>query len=715
MRVLRLVLFLASAAFFNFGFLNTAHAADFSCGTSGTYGVTSGTLANYNDPCFGAVTLDASVTTIEYSTYFTEVTSISIPATTLVIPNGAFVAPKLVSISVHPDNPNFSSSDGILYSKDGKKLIVYPSSRPETSFTVASSIEEINSCAFRQPFYLETVTVPSSVLLMDSGFLSCSVVDSSLSAIDVDAANPNYSSVDGVLFNKNKTTLISYPSSKRAKSFTVPASVTRLISLATTRYLESIILPVGLVKIDTYAFQGSFELKSIDIPASVTDFGNYPFIQSAKFETFTVASASTTLKAIDGVLYSKNGLTLIEYPEGKKNEKFEIQDGVTTVLGQWVWGNPYLKKIYVPSSVLTIAYGYINSSASAESLLNFRGNSSLTSIAGQYATKINYCGTSNAVITAFAASSSAVLSCQSLADFSLSTSSENITVGQSVVGYSLNIITAPDEYSIAPVINNGTLAFNPVTGLISGTPATSATTTAYTISGINISGAFSRVFTLTIQSIPNSNQDALALAAQKAAEAKREAEKKAARLGIYNDFIDYKSPNFQIFNTAEIYGVTAKNYYYVTNEIQYLMWKYNNIYSGQDIKALAYLWNYNNNSVMWNYQTNTLVRDESATALSWNLNSTMHVVENVVLKYSIMDSMCQPGIFSQYSGNDLSSVGLIPTKYQSLITYYLRKTPLNQRDDYYKIMGAIQNEIALIQLRELRLSKVLSWNLIYSN
>jgi hypothetical protein len=205
------------------------------------------------------------------------------------------------------------------------------------------------------------------------------------------------------------------------------------------------------------------------------------------------------------------------------------------------------------------------------------------------------------------------------------------------------------------------------------------------------------------------------LAAQKAAEAKREAEKKDARLGIYNNFIYYNTPTIQMFNIAEIYGVNAKNYYYVTNEIQYLMWKYNNIYSGQDIKALAYLWNYNNNSVMWNYQTNTLVRDESATALSWNLNSTMHVVENVVLKYSIMDSMCQPGIFSQYSGNDLSSVGLIPTKYQSLITYYLRKTPLNQRDDYYKIMGAIQNEIALIQLRELRLSKVLSWNLIYSN
>ena len=663
MRVLRLVLFLAGATLFNFGFLNTAHATDFGCGTSGTYSVTSGTLANSNDSCVGAVVLDASVTTITYSTNFPEVTSISIPATTLVIPDGAFNAPKLASITVHADNPNFLSSAGNLYSKDGKKLIIYPSSRPGTSFEVPPSVEEITYCAFRQPQILETATVPSSVLLMDFGFRSCSVVESTLTAINIDEANPNYSSVDGVQFNKDKSTLISYPSSKRAKSFTVPASVTRLISLVRTRYLESIILPVGLVKIDTYAFQGSLELRSIDIPASVTDFGDYPFIQSVKFETFTVASASTTLKAIDGVLYSKNGLTLLEYPDGKKNEKFEIQEGVTTLVGQWVWGNPYLKKIYVPSSVLTIAYAYIDLNASAESLLNFRGNSSLTSIAGQYATKINYCGTSNAVITAFAASSSAVLSCQSLADFSLSTSSENITVGQSVMGYSLNIITAPDEYSIAPVINNGTLTFNTVTGLISGTPATSATATAYTISGINISGAFSRVFTLTIQSIPNSNQDALALAAQKAAEAKREAEKQAARIEILKNYSESKVPALALFAIADIYGATEKNFAFINKDI---------------------------------FSMTNAERSE------------IKIVEKITKKYLILDSICAGGKFSQFFAFDLSSVGLINVENQVAITHALRKLPLDERDNYEKIADAINKEIEVIRVRAERLAAVLA-------
>jgi hypothetical protein len=253
-------------------------------------------------------------------------------------------------------------------------------------------------------------------------------------------------------------------------------------------------------------------------------------------------------------------------------------------------------------------------------------------------------------------------------------------------------------------------------GSITITGLTASTAYTFRVTATNSVGTSSNSSASASITMPASQAEiaAAALAAQKAAEAKREAEKKSARLGIYNNFIYYNTPTIQLFNIAEFYGVNAKNYYYVTKEIQYLMWKYNKIYSGQDIKALAYLWNYNNNSVMWNYQTNSLIRDESATALSWNINSTMRIVENVVLKYSIMDSMCQPGKFSQYYAYNLSSVSLIPSKYQTLITYRLRKTPFSQRDDYYKIMGAIQSEIALIQRRDQRLAKVLSWKLKYN-
>lgn len=123
------------------------------------------------------------------------------------------------------------------------------------------------------------------------------------------------------------------------------------------------------------------------------------------------------------------------------------------------------------------------------------------------------------------------------------------------------------------------------------------------------------------------------------------------------------------------------------------------------------LGDYNANNLIWDYRINTLLRDESATALSWNQYSTMLIVENVAKKYAIMDSICQPGKFSQYTAVDLSSVGLIPYKNKTIIAYNLRQMPPYQRDDYYKIATFIKEEYSVIQRRDQRLAKVLSWNM----
>lgn len=66
----------------------------------------------------------------------------------------------------------------------------------------------------------------------------------------------NYSSSEGVLFNKEKTELITYPLGKTGKSYAVPD---------------------GVVKIYNYAALPCKNLKSVSIPDSVTDIGNYSF------------------------------------------------------------------------------------------------------------------------------------------------------------------------------------------------------------------------------------------------------------------------------------------------------------------------------------------------------------------------------------------------------------------------------------------------------
>ena len=113
--------------------------------------------------------------------------------------------------------------------------------------TIPSSVTNIGDCAFQNCASLKAVTIPDSVTSIGvSAFSGCSSVTniaigngltrigsngfyscSSLTSITVETNNPAYSSVDGVLFNKNKTTLVQYPGNRNG-DFTVPSSVTNI-------------------------------------------------------------------------------------------------------------------------------------------------------------------------------------------------------------------------------------------------------------------------------------------------------------------------------------------------------------------------------------------------------------------------------------------------------------------------------------------------------
>ena len=223
-----------------------------------------------------------------------------------------------------------------------------------------------------------------------------------------------------------------------------------------------------------------------------------------------------------------------------------------------------------------------------------------------------------------------------------------------------------------------------VTGL---TPSTAYTFTVTASNSVGTSSASSASVSITMPA-SQAEIDAAALAAQKAAEAKREAEKQAARVEIVNSISESKLPTLIQFETAEIYGVTRNNL--------------NNII--QDI--------------------NLFVRDESATALTQNKfvntflpvqSPTISIVQNVVKKYVILDSMCLGGNFSQFYASDLVEVGLIPNRYKHVITYNLRRLPTLQKDEYGKIKLAIAQELQTIEIRQKRLAKVLSWKWINSN
>jgi hypothetical protein len=119
-------------------------------------------------------------------------------------------------------------------------------------------------------------------------FIECT----NLTSITVDNANANYSSLDGVLFNKNKTTLILFPGGKGGSYTTIPNSVTSIGDYAFEfcTNLTSITIPNSVTFIGD-AFQFCTNLTSITIPNSVTSIGGNAFLSSGSgLLTVTIAS-----------------------------------------------------------------------------------------------------------------------------------------------------------------------------------------------------------------------------------------------------------------------------------------------------------------------------------------------------------------------------------------------------------------------------------------
>jgi hypothetical protein len=166
-----------------------------------------------------------------------------------------------------------------------------------TSVTIGTNVTTIDDDAFSYSA-LTNVTIPDSVTNIGGGaFSPCTNLTNliigtgltniwnhpfdacaSLKAITVDDLNPAYSSMDGVLFNKNQTTLIQCPASK-AGSYTIPNRVTNIggSAFAGCTHLTSVTIPNNVTSIGDYAFAGCSSLTSVTIPNSVTSIGGAAF------------------------------------------------------------------------------------------------------------------------------------------------------------------------------------------------------------------------------------------------------------------------------------------------------------------------------------------------------------------------------------------------------------------------------------------------------
>lgn len=137
---------------------------------------------------------------------------------------------------------------------------------------------------------LDNFNIPATLLTLGEGaFVNCTA----LTSIDVDPAHPNFSSVDGILFNQSKTNLISYPLGKSATYYEVPSTVTRVDTgaFAGNSLLQSIGLPLGLISIGEGAFSNCSALQSIDLPESLEIIESHAYLSCTALASVTLPSS----------------------------------------------------------------------------------------------------------------------------------------------------------------------------------------------------------------------------------------------------------------------------------------------------------------------------------------------------------------------------------------------------------------------------------------
>jgi hypothetical protein len=226
---------------------------------------------------------------------------------------------NLIEFEIEPNSTVYSLDDGVLYSANGKNLIAYPTGKKDISYTVKANTEVIETLAFRVNSYLNEVNIPNTVKHIR----------------------------DGAFFGTTNLQTVTFEDNS------------------------------GLLSIGYEAFSNS-GITSFKLANDVNIVGKRVFIGANNLTTIEIVENSNNYSLVGGVLFSKDGQTLIYYPGGKTDTTYQIPNSVVIIGDFAFYKNTRLNEITFGSNPSLTTIG--ESAFSESSISKFTIPNTVTSI-----------------------------------------------------------------------------------------------------------------------------------------------------------------------------------------------------------------------------------------------------------------------------------------------------------------------------------------------
>lgn len=275
---------------------------------------------------------------------------------------------------VDKNNKYYTCVDGVLFTKDMKRLVAYPRRHNKLfSYVVPQGVEVIEEEAFANQQYLTNITLPDSLKVISRcAFISCkrlqevhipaSVEEISYMAfrlmpklrkVLVDSSNPYFFDDDGVVYTRDPQALVCYPNGKRDKTYKILDNTIGIQPhvFFNQMYIEEIEMPDSLTVIGDKAFYSAEQLSSIKFSPNIKELGCLAFAICSKLTEIEWQDSFTQQDNLFGVFSGCERLSIVKnFPDELcarmfYSKKYLREHGMKPRISYLFDGTPFEKEI----------------------------------------------------------------------------------------------------------------------------------------------------------------------------------------------------------------------------------------------------------------------------------------------------------------------------------------------------------------------------------